>query len=148
MKKINSFLVQSVLAITAALTIFAMVSCTGKNGKNNGNSAVAGKNSRPTIMWLSNLSNGLQYETTVSYLTAICDKLGYNFSVVYGDMANDAAGNLNAVKNGMTSNVKGLIASQDGGILSIMEEYPDLYVCGMNTDMFSVYSGPYAKVLE
>lgn len=92
-----------------------------------------------TIMWLSNISSGLQYETTVSYLTAICDKLGYKLSVVYGDSYNDAAGNLQAVKNGMTSDVVGLITSQDGGIGSIMEEFPELYVAGYNTDMISVY---------
>lgn len=94
-----------------------------------------------TIMWLSNLSSGLQYDTSLAYITAICDQLGYDVTVVYGDIYNDAAGNLNAVKNGMTSDVVGLIASQDGGLLSIMEEFPDLYVCGYNSDMRSVYGG-------
>lgn len=94
-----------------------------------------------TIMWLSNLSSGLQYDTSLAYITAICDRLGYDVTVVYGDMFNDAAGNLNAVKNGMTGDVVGLIASQDGGLLSIMEEFPDLYVCGYNSDMRSVYGG-------
>lgn len=103
-----------------------------------------------TIMWLSNLSSGIAYETTNAYLTAICDELGYNFTIVYGDMFNDAAGNLNAVKNAMTSDVVGLIASQDGGLLSIMEEYPELYVAGYNTSMDSVYDegGVNAAVLE
>ncbi len=94
-----------------------------------------------TIMWLSNLSSGLQYDTALAYITAICDRLGYDVTVVYGDAYNDAAGNLNAVKNGMTSDVVGLIVSQDGGLLSIMEEFPELYVCGYNTDMRSVYGG-------
>lgn len=31
-----------------------------------------------TIMWLSNLSSGIQYEATRDYLTAICEKLGYH----------------------------------------------------------------------
>lgn len=93
-----------------------------------------------TIMWLSNLSSGIQYETTRDYLTAICEKLGYKFTIVYGDMFNDAAGNLTAVSNGMTTDVVGLIASQDGGIGAIMEQYPELYVAGYNTDMTSVFT--------
>lgn len=103
-----------------------------------------------TILWLSNLSSGVQYETTIAYLTAICDELGYDFTVAYGDTYNDAAGNLSAVKNAMTSDVVGLITSQDGGLASIMEEYPDLYVAGYNTDMNSVYSdgGENAAVLD
>ncbi len=94
---------------------------------------------RGTIMWLSNLSSGVQYDATVGYCEAIASALGYDFTVVYGDSYNDAAGNLNAVKNGMTNDVVGLIASQDGGLAAILEEYPDLYVCGYNTDMRSVY---------
>lgn len=102
-----------------------------------------------TIMWLSNLTSGVQYDSTVNYLGAICEELGYNFTVVYGDGFNDAAGNLQAVKNGMTKDVVGIIASQDGGLLSIMEEYPDLYVAGYNTDMNSVFGGgENAAVLE
>ena len=93
-----------------------------------------------TIMWLSNLSSGIQYEATRDYLTAICEKLGYKFTIVYGDMFNDAAGNLTAVSNGMTNDVVGLIASQDGGIAAIMEQYPELYVVGYNTDMTSVFT--------
>lgn len=94
-----------------------------------------------TIMWLSNLQSGAQYDSTVSYLEALCGELGYNFQVVYGDGFNDAAGNLQQVKNGMTSDVVGLIASQDGGLGAIMEEYPELYVVGYNTDMNSVFAG-------
>ncbi len=103
-----------------------------------------------TIIWLSNLTSGAQYDSAVAYLTALCDELGYKFSVVYGDGFNDAAGNLQAVKNGMTNDVVGLIASQDGGLQAIMEEYPDLYVAGYNTDMNSVFGegGENAGVLE
>lgn len=103
-----------------------------------------------TIMWLSNLTAGIQYDSTVNYLTALCDELGYTFNVVYGDGFNDAAGNLQAVKNGMTKDVKGLIVSQDGGLAAIMEEYPDLYVAGYNTEMISVFNegGENAAVLE
>lgn len=93
-----------------------------------------------TIMWLSNLSSGIQYEAIRDYLTAICEKLGYKFTIVYGDMFNDAAGNLTAVSNGMTNDVVGLIASQDGGIAAIMEQYPELYVAGYATDMISVFA--------
>ncbi len=103
-----------------------------------------------TIMWLSNLSSGIQYETTRDYLTAICEKMGYQFTIVYGDGFNDAAGNLSAVQNGMTADVVGLIASQDGGIAAIMEQYPNLYVAGYNTDMTSVFGegGANAAVLS
>jgi len=103
-----------------------------------------------TIMWLSNLTAGAQYDSAVAYLTELCNALGYKFTVVYGDGFNDAAGNLQAVKNGMTNDVVGLIASQDGGLQAIMEEYPDLYVAGYNTDMNSVFGegGENAAVLE
>lgn len=103
-----------------------------------------------TIMWLSNLTSGIQYESTVNYLNVLCDELGYDFTVVYGDSYNDAAGNLQAVKNGMTNSVVGLIASQDGGLNAIMEEYPELYVAGYNTDMNSVFGegGENSAVLE
>ena len=93
-----------------------------------------------TIMWLSNLTGGPQYDCVVNYLTALCDALGYDFTVVYGDSFNDAANNLLAVQNGMTDDVVGIITSQDGGIAAIMEEFPDVWVAGYNTDMRSVYS--------
>lgn len=129
------------VAVAVAMTIGCMAGCGNKAATGDaGSTATAAAGEGGTIMWLSNLSSGQQYDTSVAYLTAICDKLGYKFSVVYGDTFNDAAGNLSAVKNGMTSDVKGIIASQDGGLLSIMEEYPDLYVAGYNTDMNSVYS--------
>ncbi len=103
-----------------------------------------------TIMWLSNLSSGIQYETTRDYLTAICEKMGYKFTIVYGDGFNDAAGNLSAVQNGMTGDVVGIIASQDGGLAAIMEQYPDVYVAGYNSDMTSVFNegGANAAVLN
>lgn len=94
-----------------------------------------------TILWLSNLQSGAQYDSTVNYLTAICEGLGYDFQVVYGDGFNDAAGNLQQIKNAMTDDVKGIIATQDGGLNAIMEEYPELYVVGYNTDMNSVFGG-------
>ncbi len=92
-----------------------------------------------TIMWLSNLTSGIAYDCAVNYATSVCKELGYEFQVVYGDMFNDPAANLNAVKNAMTKDVVAIIASQDGGIKDIMAEYPELYVAGYNTDMLSVY---------
>jgi len=106
--------------------------------------------SKGTIMWLSNLSSGIQYEATRDYLTAICEKMGYDFTIVYGDMFNDAAANLTAVQNGMTSDTVGIIASQDGGVCAIMEQYPEIYVVGYNSDMTSVFTegGANAAALE
>ena len=91
-------------------------------------------------MWLSNLSSGPQYEAQKAYAEYLCDQMGYDFKVVYGDSQNDPDGNLQAVKNGMTSDVVGLILSQDGGVANIMEEYPDLWVVGHNSDFNSIYS--------
>lgn len=103
-----------------------------------------------TIMWMSNISSGAQYDGAYNYLEAICKALGYDFIVVYGDAFNDAANNLLAVQNGMTDDVVGLIVSQDGGLGDIMAQYPDLYVCGYNTDLRAVYGegGAYASLLE
>jgi len=129
-----------------AVVISAVVLACGASAAVAGEAAPAGG----TIIWLSNLTAGAQYESTVNYLTALCDALGYKFSVVYGDGFNDAAGNLQAVKNGMTNDVVGLIVSQDGGLAAIMEEYPDLYVAGYNTEMVSVFNegGENAAVLQ
>lgn len=92
-----------------------------------------------TILWLAHISSGPQYDHDFNYLTACCEALGYDFSVVYGDMNNDAAGNLLNIQNAMTDDVVGLITSQDGGLKDIMEAYPDLYVAGFSTDLRSVY---------
>lgn len=108
--------------------------------QNNDTSTEVASSSGKTIMWLSNLSSGLVYDCGVNFAEAICTELGYELKVVYGDAYNDPSGNLAAVKNGMTDDVVAIIASQDGGILNIMQEYPDLYVCGYNTDMRSVYA--------
>ena len=149
---------KKILAMLLALVmVFALVACgnpgseqpSGDPNPGTNTPADPGTPSEPsapvyedmgTIMWLSNLSSGAQYDAAVSYLTAICDALGYEFTIVYGDPFNDAAGNLLAVQNAMTDDVVGLIASQDGGIGAIMEEYPNLYVAGYNTDMRSIYT--------
>lgn len=142
MKRATAFLLAGAMCL-------GVTACSGDPPASNSTPSTAG-NSQPveseqpqqakgTIMWLANLSSGLQYDTMVNYTGAICEAMGYDLTVVYADPANDAAGNLNAVRNGMTDDVVGLIASQDGGIAAIMEEFPDLYVCGYNTDMRSVY---------
>lgn len=99
-----------------------------------------------TIMLLSNQSSGTQYDFLIAYYEMCCEQLGYDFTVVYGDQMNDPNGNLEAVKNGMTDDVVGLITMQDGGIINIMQEYPDLYVVSYANDAASVYSdgGPSA----
>ena len=93
-----------------------------------------------TILWLSNLSGGAQYDATCAYLGALCEALGYEFEVCFGDPYNDAANNLIAVQNAMTDDVVGMITSQDGGLKDIMEAYPELWVAGYNCDMRSVYA--------
>lgn len=140
---------KKILAMLLALAmVLALVACGNPSGEQTGEPnpgisepAAPTYEDMGTIMWLSNLTSGPQYDCVVNYLNALCDALGYNeLVVVYGDSFNDAAGNLNAVVNGMTEDVVGLIASQDGGLASIMEEYPDLWVAGYNTDMRSVYT--------
>lgn len=93
-----------------------------------------------SIMFLSSVSSGPTYDAFVSILEGVGSDLGYDIKIVYGDMFNDPAGNLSAVKNGMTDDVKALISMQDGGIKNIMDEYPDLYVAGLTTTMDSIYS--------
>jgi hypothetical protein len=92
-----------------------------------------------TILYLSSVSSGPEYDGVTAYAEKVCDELGYKFKVVYGDSFNDPAANLNALKNGMTSDVVGIILNQDGGVKNIMDEYPDLYVVGAGSDMASVY---------
>lgn len=101
-----------------------------------------------TIIWLSNTSSGQAYDNAVAYATMICDELGYDLQIAYGDSYNDPAGNLTAVQNSMTKDVVGLIASQDGGIKDIVADYPELKVVGFHSDMRSVYGegGPSAEV--
>ena len=147
---------KKLLAMLLALAmVFALAACGGGSGnsetqnpggtdtENPGNQG-GGEDNPPaaggTILWLSNLTSGPQYEAAVNYANAICAKLGYTFKVVYGDGFNDPAGNLSSVQNGMTNDVVGIIASQDGGIQNIMEEYPNLYVVGFNTDMAAIYN--------
>lgn len=137
--------------ILTAVLLLSLVACagdgqtTGTTGNPN-NSSDAGTTTDPveskggTLMFLSNISSGPQYDFNIAYLEMATQQLGYKLSVVYGDPFNDPSGNLEAVKNGMTHDVVGLISAQDGGILNIMQEFPDLFVVGFANDMASVYS--------
>ena len=106
--------------------------------------------SKGSILWMSNISSGIGYDADKAYLEAICEEAGYELIIVYGDMFNDPQGNLSQVMAGMTTDVKGIILSQDGGISNIMAEYPDLYVVGYNTDIRSIFEadGADASLLE
>ncbi len=110
----------------------------------------ASAESKGKILYLSNLNSGAQYEFYVSYLNMMAKELGYTVEIVYADGFNDPAGNLKNVKNAYTSDVVGLIATQDGGLINIMEEYPDLWVVGFFSDFDAVYTpeGTSAGVLE
>ena len=125
MKKIKKIIAVFTVAVMMMATL---AGCGGSSSASNGK-----------ILWLANLSSGAQYDFYVAYFEMVCDELGYDFGVIYGDPMNDPAGNLKAVKDAMTSDVKGLIASQDGGIADILEEYPDLFVVGFMTDALSVF---------
>jgi len=146
-------LIAAVLALTM---MFALAACgggssgqeskpgseasqPGSDAPEGGNDNTPSSENNGTIMWLSNLTSGSVYDAMMAYGQDICAQLGYKWQVVYGDAFNDPAGNLSAVQNGMTSDVVAIIASEDGGIQNIMEEYPDLYVVGYNSDMRAVY---------
>lgn len=124
MKKALSVLLTAAVTLSSAATAFA-AEPDQEGGK---------------ILLLANTSSGPVYDFNIAYMDAWMDELGYSWEMVYGDAANDPAGNLSAVKNAMTNDVVGLISCMDGGIKDIMEEYPELYVVGSATDMASVYS--------
>lgn len=129
--------------LSASLCLLVLLSACGGNpsgnGANTGTDEPANSNSNGTIMWMAHMNSGSGYSSFRNYMEGLCNEMGYNFTVVYGDSANSASGNLDAVRNGMTDDVVGLVASMDGGLNAIMEEYPDLYVLGMASDMRSVY---------
>ncbi len=102
------------------------------------------------ILYLSNLTSGAYYDYYVAFYQQACADLGYKFEVVYGDGYNDPDGNLTAVRNAYTSDVVAMIACQDGGLEAIMEEYPDMYVATINSNMDSIYTdgGVNAGLLE
>ena len=129
----------------AFLTIAGLAACGGAEDKADTVANLA-SDKGGTIMWMASHED----KAIRAGFEALCDSLGYKSVVVYGDGFNDAAGNLSAVRNSMTSDVVALITSQDGGIKDIMEEYPDLYVAGCLSDMNSVYAdgGENAVVLS
>ena len=92
------------------------------------------------ILYLSNLNSGAQYEFYVAYLNMMAKELGYTVEIVYGDSFNDPAGNLKNVKNAYTSDVVGLISCMDGGLINIMEEYPDMWAVGFFSDYDNVFN--------
>ena len=102
--------------------------------------APASAEGKGKILYLSNLNSGAQYEFYVAYMNMMAKELGYTVEIVYADGFNDPAGNLKNVKNAYTSDVVGLIATQDGGLINIMEEYPDLWVVGFFSDFDAVFT--------
>ena len=156
-------ILKKLLAIALALVMVLALAACGETGNNppaggndqpSGGQPSGGGSDAPaaggTILWLSNLTGGPQYDAAVAYANAICAKLGYTFKVVYGDTFNDPSGNLSQIQNGMTNDVVGIIVTQDGGVGNIMEEYPDLYVVGFNSDIAAVYNedGPAHNLLQ
>jgi ABC-type sugar transport system substrate-binding protein len=155
MKKITKKVVSAVLA--SVLVMASLTACgSSKTGETKESattdSATTTESSATTeqaqpaaetkggkILFLVSTSSGPVYDFNIAYMDMWTKELGYTYEIVYGDGANDPAGNLSAVKNAMTSDVVGLIVMQDGGISDIMTEYPDLYVAGLASDMASVY---------
>ena len=131
----------AIALLLGIVMVFAMAGCASQGSSSTGDSADGAKaENLGAIMYLSAQANGHFYDRTEAYLKAICEKLGYKLNIVLGDTYNDAANNLQAVRNAMTDDTKGLIVALDGGVESIMEAYPDLYVAGFATDMNSVYA--------
>ena len=145
--KIKKFVAIVLAALMAASCLTGCGGSTSADGDSSGSESTG---SGGTIIWLSNINSGPAYDGGLALMTAYAEKLGYNLKVVFGDAYNDPAANLAQVKNEITDDTVGLILSQDGGIGAIMEEYPELYVAGYNTDMTSVYNegGDNAALLE
>ena len=126
---------RKLLSLVLVLMLLVVAFCSSACGAK-GNTAVEKKG---TILWLTSLTAGMSYDYSMAYANNFLPELGYDLKVVIADMTNDPNANLNAVRNAMTKDVVGLITSVDGGLLNIMEEYPDLFVIGYNTDLRMVY---------
>ena len=143
---------KKILAMLLALAmVFSLAACNGEQstGDPSPNPSTPAESPPPegpgreemgTILWLSNPTDGPQHEASATYLAALCQALGYEFTEVSGDAFNDAANNLLAVQSGMSEEVVGIITSRDGGLAAIMDLYPDIWVAGFNTDMRTVYA--------
>ena len=141
--KVTKRIAAAVLVSSVAVT--TLMGCGGSEvPKETNNAEETTKGGK--ILLMANSSSGPMYYFNLAYMDMWTEELGYTYEVIYGDAANDPAGNLNAVKNAMTSDVVGLITMQDGGIADIMAEYPELYVAGVGSDMASVYSEGGASV--
>lgn len=142
MKKFRNVTKKATAAVFAGvLALSVLTGCsTADGGSSGGGSGEADGTVGGKILLMSNISSGAMYDYNVAFMDKWTQELGYTYEIVYGDSANDPAGNLNAVKNAMTSDVVGLIVMQDGGLVDIMTEYPELYVAGIGNDMLSVYS--------
>ena len=137
-KRKNTWKKVTAAAASAILAVSMLGGCgaSSDTSKDSGgeDAAKGGK-----LLLMSNVNSGAMYDFNIAFMDTWTQELGYTYEVIYGDSANDPAGNLNAVKNAMTDDVVGLIAMQDGGLVDIMTEYPELYVAGMGNDMLSVY---------
>lgn len=133
MKLVGKNLFSKVLTVLLMLSLFT--ACSTNEEPVAETEYVGGK-----ILFLSANQSGPVYDFNLAFLDMWTQELGYSYEVIYGDSSNDPAGNLQAVKNAMTDDVVGLIAMQDGGIVNILDEYPNLHVVGLASDMASVYA--------
>lgn len=141
MKRFKTVAKKVTAAVCAALMAVSVLVGCGASGKEDaGKSSEKESTKGGKILLMSNVNSGAMYDFNLAFMDTWTKELGYSYEVVYGDSANDPAGNLNAIKNAMTDDVVGLIAMQDGGIVDIMTEYPELYVAAVGNDMLSVYS--------
>ena len=111
---------------------------TSKEESTVANSTVETKGGK--ILLLTTLNSGGQYEFYNAFFENACADLGYDYEIVYADTFNDPDANLTAVRNAYTSDVVGIISTVDGGLQSIMEEYPDVYVVGFYSDLDAVFN--------
>ena len=48
------------------------------------------------LLLMSNVNSGAMYDFNIAFMDTWTQELGYTYEVIYGDSANDPAGNLNA----------------------------------------------------
>ena len=117
-KRKNTWKKVTAAAASAILAVSMLGGCgaSSDTSKDSGgeDAAKGGK-----LLLMSNVNSGAMYDFNIAFMDTWTQELGYTYEVIYGDSANDPAGNLNAVKNAMTDDVVGLIAMQDGGLVDI-----------------------------